>query len=238
MSALTILFEDADLIAVDKPPGLPTVPTADPARPSLVRQLEAELRERGFRGTLGVHQRLDRDTSGVVMFTKTPEANPGLARQFAAGEVRKTYLALVARPRRTLREAWSVESRIGRVGKGRMASVATGGQPARTDFRLVGRWPLALLVEARPRTGRTHQIRVHLAESGLPVLGDAVYGGVSRGAERSLLHAAVLELRHPVTGAPLRIESPLPAAFAAARAALARAQALRPRGRPVRRRRA
>ncbi len=233
MSALVVLYEDADVIAVDKPPGVPTVPTADPARPSLVRRLEAELRAGGLEGVLGVHQRLDLETSGVVMFAKTAAANPGLARQFEAGEVRKTYLALVARPRRMPAPTWSVESRIARAGKGRMASVAEGGALARTDFRLAEEWPRALLVEARPRTGRKHQIRVHLADSGLPILGDTVYGGASRAAERCLLHAARLELRHPVTGEPLRIESGLPAAFADARAALersdARARALRPR---------
>lgn len=237
-----VLYEDEHLIVVEKPAGLPTVPTADPARPSLVRELEAERAGRGHPGALGVHQRLDRDTSGIVLFATSAEANPGLARQFEAGEVRKTYLALVARPRRKPPATWTVESRLERAGKGRMASVAEGGAAARTEFRIAGEWPLALLVEARPRTGRKHQIRVHLADSGLPILGDATYGGASPAASRSLLHAARLELRHPVTGAALRFESALPEDFAAALAALERSQArareLRPRrARSVRRRR-
>jgi RluA family pseudouridine synthase len=239
---LVVLYEDAHVIVVEKPAGLPTVPTADPARPSLVRLLEAELLAKGAGVSLGVHQRLDRDTSGIVLFAKSSEANRGLARQFEAGEVLKTYLALVARPRKTPRASWIVESRIDRVGKGRRASVAEGGALARTEFRVAGEWPLALLIEARPRTGRTHQIRVHLAESGLPILGDETYGGASPAATRGLLHAARLELRHPVTGEPLRLESALPADFGNALAALersqARSRALRPqRPRATRRRR-
>lgn len=196
------------------------MPTADPSRPSLVRELERELRERDGIESLGVHQRLDRDTTGVVLFTKRAAANPGLAAQFAAGSVRKTYLALVRRPRGKLRRNWSCETRLTRVGRGRMASVAAGGAVARTEFRVVREFPAALLIEARPRTGRKHQIRVQLSESRMPILGDITYGPRVKAAARCLLHAARLELLHPVTGRKLVIESPLPGDFQAALAKL------------------
>jgi len=189
------------------------VPTADPSRPSLVRELERELREHKGTEYLGVHQRLDLDTTGIILFTKTAAANPGLAAQFAAGRIKKTYLALVRRPRGKLRRNWSCESRLKRVGRGRMASVADGGVVARTQFRVVRDWPTAVLVEARPRTGRKHQIRVHLAESRMPILGDVTYGPHVKSAARCLLHASRLELVHPVNGRKLVIESPLPVDF-------------------------
>ena len=205
-----ILFEDDALIAVDKPPGLPTVATADPARAHLVGLVEQLLAARGGaakRETLGVHQRLDRDTSGVVLFVKDPAANASLARQFAGREVEKTYLALTARPPRLPAGRWRTED-------------AEGGKPpsAVTDFTIVEAWPDAVLVEARPRTGRKHQIRIHLARSHMPILGDAAYGGDRRDAARVMLHAARLRLRHPITGAPLSFSSPLPPDFEAQRA--------------------
>jgi RluA family pseudouridine synthase len=234
MTPLRILYEDDHLVAVDKPADLPTVPTADPGRPSLVRLLERQLRLPAGR-SLGVHQRLDRDTTGVVLFAKSAEANPGLAAQFEAGAVRKTYLALVPRPKSTLRKSWQIDAPLARVGRGRMGVAARGGLPARTRFRLVREWRNLLLVEAEPATGRTHQVRVHLASCGLPVLGDAIYGTHSPSTTRGLLHAARLELRHPVLGTPLRIEAPVPSDFGAAIAdAGARSES---RSRPKRRRR-
>jgi RluA family pseudouridine synthase len=238
--AAAILYEDEAIIAVDKPAGLPTVPTADPSRPCLVRAVEAFLAQAG-RGpsTLGVHQRLDADTSGVVLFAKDPRANPALAAAFAEGAVEKSYDALTSRPARLPPSCWSVESALLPRGRAGMASVRVGGQPARTDFVLRAASARALLVQARPRTGRKHQIRVHLAEAGLPILGDPLYGPSTRGAPsrgpkdaasrargparpaglpalragRLMLHARRLALRHPLTGASLVIESPWPPDF-------------------------
>jgi 23S rRNA pseudouridine1911/1915/1917 synthase len=208
-----ILYEDDALIAVDKPPGLPTVATADPARPYLVGLVEDVLRSRGGgegrSHRLGVHQRLDRDTSGVVLFVKDPAANPGLAAQFAARTIEKTYLALTARPPRMPASAFRVDEAVERSGTGPAAASAV------TDFRVVEAWPGGVLVEARPRTGRKHQIRIHLSQAGLPILGDAVHGGDARAAPRVMLHAARLQLRHPLTGAELSVASPLPADFRA-----------------------
>jgi 23S rRNA pseudouridine1911/1915/1917 synthase len=209
-----ILYEDAALIAVDKPPGLPSHATADPARPHLVGLVGSLLARRG--GTppvLGIHQRLDRDTSGVLLLVKDPAAHAGVAAAFAAGAVEKTYWALTARPRRALPRRWRASSAIGRPGD---------EKPAATELRVLETFPGGLLVEARPRTGRKHQVRIHLARAGAPILGDADYGAraTAPGAARVMLHALRLELPHPLTGRPLVIESPLPADFKAALTAL------------------
>jgi RluA family pseudouridine synthase len=208
---ITVLLEDEVLLAVDKPPGLAMHATADPRRPSLVGLLEAKT---GLR--LGVHQRLDRDTSGVVLFTKARTADPDLATQFAGREVEKVYRALTVRPRALPHREWRSESRLAPGGKGRMGS-APQGVLAATQFRIERVLERGLLVEARPLTGRKHQIRVHLAEAGLPIVGDLTYGAPRDSpAERPMLHAARLALRHPLSGAPLVIESPLPSDFRAA----------------------
>jgi RluA family pseudouridine synthase len=223
LRASQVLFEDEWLLAVDKPPGIPTHETADPRRPHLVGLLQRFLAGRtggdALSATvrLGVHQRLDRDTSGVILFSKDPAADASLAKQFAARAVEKTYHALTSRPERLPGERWSAVRPVGPRGEG------PAGE-ARTDFRRLETMRRGLLVEARPRTGRKHQIRVHLAESGLPILGDDRYGraAASRApkAPRLMLHASRLELRHPLSGAPLVIESPWPSDFVQVLAAL------------------
>lgn len=204
VTAAAILFEDASLIAVDKPSGLPTVPTADPARPSLVRAVEAYLAKSVAPRHLGVHQRLDRETSGVVLFVKDPRANAGLAEAFAKHRIEKTYHALTAQPRSRPLPRWRSTRPI-------------GAQNATTEFALVEVLEKALLVEARPRTGRKHQIRIHLAGAGMPVLGDTLHGPTAKApgsaSPRLMLHASRLALPHPLTGAPLVIESPWPEDF-------------------------
>jgi RluA family pseudouridine synthase len=214
-----ILFEDDVLIAIDKPPGLPTQPTVDPDRPSLYGLVKELLQGRGSGGVyLGLHQRLDRDTSGVVLFTKAAEVNRAVAALFSERRVEKTYRALTARPARLPARAWSVAGRLevaGRGREGRPRPVATGGVTARTGFRLLEALPDGLLVEARPVTGRKHQIRVHLATAGMPILGDTLHGGpgAAKRAPRLMLHASRLAFRHPVSGNEVVIESPLPADF-------------------------
>jgi 23S rRNA-/tRNA-specific pseudouridylate synthase len=176
-------------------------PTADRARPSLTTALESWLAAAGRAIRLGVHQRLDRDTSGVVAFALSPAANRGLAAAFATHAVEKTYHALTVRPRGRVPAAWEDATPV-------------EGRPAHTAFRVERALSHALLVEARPRTGRRHQVRVHLAGAGLPLLGDIAHGGPP--ASRVFLHARGLVLPHPVTGEPLRLESPWPADFQAA----------------------
>lgn len=220
IGAERILFEDDVLIAIDKPPGLPTQPTVDPARPSLYGLVKALLEQRSALGGayLGLHQRLDRDTSGVVLFTKAPEVNPAVAALFAERHVEKTYQALVARPARLPPREWSVEGRLEVDGRGRERrphAVASGGVTARTDFRLREVLPGGLHVEAHPISGKKHQIRVHLAAGGMPILGDDLHGGPdsAKRAPRLMLHASRLAFRHPVSGEPVVIESPLPTDF-------------------------
>jgi 23S rRNA pseudouridine1911/1915/1917 synthase len=198
------LYRDAFLLAVDKPAGLPMHATADASRPNLYDVVKAQLRSEGGEPYLGLHQRLDRDTSGVVLFTLDPAANAGLARAFETGEgVAKTYHALCARPAHRLPERWRVTGPLG-----------GDGPQADTAFRVLRALHGAVLVEARPSTGRKHQIRIQLAQRGLPILGDRRYGGRHDGGEpRVMLHAHRLELAHPVTGLPLAVTSPYPADF-------------------------
>ncbi len=230
IAAADILFEDRWLLAIAKPAGLPFHPTADASRLSLVEAVRGLLAARaGAEGPppyLGVHQRLDRDTSGCALFVKAPEANAGLASAFAAHAVQKTYHALSVRAAHPPGRAWTIDAPLGRAGRGRTARVAplAGGETAETEVRVLRELPRALLLECRPRTGRQHQIRAHLASEGLPLLGDARYGGPVRLGPvtfpRVLLHALRLELPHPVTGEPLRIECGYPPDMTAVLAAL------------------
>jgi RluA family pseudouridine synthase len=216
-----ILYRDDVLLAVDKPPGLPTHATADPSRPSLVGHVELYLRETGAAGYVAVHQRLDRDTSGVVLLATDRRANEGLARAFAGREVEKTYLALTARPSPLPPRRLRIDAPLASAG-GSGRGVAVGGadaKPAETECVVREVLAAALLVEARPLTGRKHQVRAHLAHVGMPILGDPVYGGAGR-APRLMLHARRLALRHPLTGRTLVIASPPPPDFEAALARL------------------
>jgi len=222
-----VLHQDAALLVIDKPPGRLVIPGRDGAEPSLRAELEAR------HGPLWVVHRLDRGTSGVLVFARTAAAHRALNLQFERGEPRKTYLALVVGlPPAELR----VAAPIAAARKGRMKTVAPGdprGKPAVTAFRLVEGFPAGptrgafALVEALPETGRTHQIRVHLRAAGHPLAFDPDYGEAeplkdAAGAvvlARTPLHAARLELVHP-DGGPLSLAAPLPADLAAALAAL------------------
>ena len=224
-----ILFEDEWLIVVDKPAGLPTQPTLDVKRPSLFSVLREYLGRRdGGAPYLGLHHRLDRDTSGVVLFTKDRRANAATAALFSGKTAQKTYQALASeKPGAACPDTWRVENylgAVGRVGKAtKFGAVRSGGDPAQTSFQVRERLAGALLVQAQPHTGRTHQIRVHLAEGGNPILGDEFYGGPLRlraasgelmAVSRVMLHAWRLEFPHPVTGAPVTVTSAIPADFA------------------------
>lgn len=205
--ALRILHEDEWIIAVDKPAGLPTHESKDPHRKSLTRLVEEHVGHRVF-----VHHRLDAGTSGVLLFAKAREANPALARSFAGREVGKTYVALVAKPPIDWPAEFEIDTKV-LVSANGGVRVDRAGVEALTRVRVIERRSDRLLVEARPVTGRKHQIRVHLASVGAPVVGDARYGGPSADSHRLMLHAERLELDHPVTGTRLLISSARPDAF-------------------------
>jgi 23S rRNA (cytosine1962-C5)-methyltransferase len=201
------------LLVVNKPAGLNTHSPA----PFAGEGLYDWLRHREPRwATLAIIHRLDKETSGVMVFAKSPAANRSLTEQFASRQVRKKYLLLTDRPVKPL--PLTVISTLVRIGE-RYASAPERRPPARpaaesgvraeTLFRLLDsafRTPHSALIEAEPLTGRTHQIRVHAAESGFPILGDTFYGGTPEA--RVCLHAAELAFRHPVTGQELRFTAP------------------------------
>jgi RluA family pseudouridine synthase len=206
-----ILFADDDLAAVAKPPGRIVVPGR--GAPEVTVRTEAEERL----GPLWVVHRLDRGTSGVLLFARSAAAHQALCSAFEHHRVVKRYLALVkgvlAADRRV-----DVAVAPGRKGRMRAGEGLPGARPSTTFIRMVAPFPPgASLVEAFPASGRTHQVRIHLAHAGHPLLVDPDYGdpppwrapGGSATLARTPLHAASLELLHPSSGAPLRIEAPL-----------------------------
>lgn len=214
----SILFEDEWLIAISKPYGLPTQPTLDPTRPNLYDLLKKFLGERGGQSEayVGLHHRLDRDTSGVILFTKKKEANFGVGEIFKQHLAQKTYWAIAKTPAKGFPMSWKVENYLAKAkGTGkqsRMQSVHSGGDRAVTEFRLLSLAKGVGLVEASPLTGRMHQIRVHLSENGAPILGDATYGDRSA-APRLMLHAVNLTFPHPLTKVKMSIFAPIPQDF-------------------------
>jgi 23S rRNA pseudouridine1911/1915/1917 synthase len=165
----------------------------------------------GRRARPGLVHRLDKGTSGVLVIAKTDAAHRDLARQFRAHSVRRVYLALVAG---AVRRGGLIERALGRDSRDRrrISTRAPATRRAVTEYRVAERLgPDATLVEARPRTGRMHQIRVHLASIGHALLGDATYGAADPELGRPMLHAAVLGFAHPATGAYTEFRAPLPA---------------------------
>jgi 23S rRNA pseudouridine1911/1915/1917 synthase len=237
---LVVLFEDADLIVLDKPAGMAAHPAPGSERGTLVNALlahcEGSLSGIGGVARPGIVHRLDKDTSGVMVAAKTDAAHRGLSALFAAHDIERAYIALTRGAPRAAKG--TVATRLGRSPRDRkkMAVLRSGGREAITHYQAEHLFgpaskPLAARLRATLETGRTHQIRVHLASLGAPVLGDALYGAGSpapavraaigqAGLARQALHAAVLGFRHPVTGAALRFETPLPADMAALQAAL------------------
>lgn len=212
---VTILFQDFDLMVVDKPAGLTVHPAPGHPTGTLVNALLALSPDlKGISGTLrpGIVHRLDKDTSGLMVVAKNDRAMRALQRQLKERQVHKTYLALVhgvPKPAEGL-----IEAPIGRHPKNRKKmAVVPNGREAVTRYRVrevIAGGKYALL-EVEPVTGRTHQIRVHMAAIGHPIIGDAVYGKRSPVVERQFLHAWKLGFSMPLGGREVEFESPLPA---------------------------
>lgn len=187
----TVLYEDAFLVVLDKPCGMPTQPERGRSGMDLASQVTRRW------GYAGLHHRLDQPVSGVIVVAIHTDANAGLAAAFRERRVHKTYAAVLAGDLP--------------VGTRRVWDRPLDGRTARTEVEIVGAGEGLLAAFLSPVTGRTHQLRRHAAQAGLPILGDRRYGGDAGGwLERLALHATRLELVHPVTGAPLAFTSPIP----------------------------
>jgi 23S rRNA pseudouridine1911/1915/1917 synthase len=216
---LDVLFEDDDLLVINKPPGLVVHPAAGHARHTLVHALLAHcasLSGIGGEQRPGIVHRLDKDTSGCLVAAKNDAAHHHLSRQFAGRSVTKIYLAL-AQGHFAGARSGSIDNMIGRhpVDRKKMAVLARGGRASRTGWRVAQEIPgVGTVVECTLHTGRTHQIRVHLKHLGHPLLGDPLYAPRLVGHyARQMLHAWKLGFAHPRTGEPMQFCSPLPEDF-------------------------
>jgi 23S rRNA pseudouridine1911/1915/1917 synthase len=231
--ALDVVWSDAHLIIINKPAGLVVHPGAGNARHTLQNGLLAFDPELARVPRAGIVHRLDKDTSGLLIVARTPEAHTALVAQLAAREIHRSYVALCTG---VMTGGGTVDQPIGRHRslRTRMA-VRADGRAAVTHFRIMRRFAAHTLVSVALETGRTHQIRVHFAHLGFPLVGDPVYGGRRRlppGAsahltaelavfKRQALHAQRLALAHPITGKALAWEAPIPEDLASLIAALA-----------------
>ncbi len=198
-----LLYEDDQLIALNKPAGINTQRTPYQLKGTLEYWVSEYFRQQGNNEPARVVHRLDRGTSGVMLFPKHKPAAAWLSARFHDSAMEKRYLALVSGT--PPQESWCVDGAIGKIGSARYGIVAEG-RSAETSFKALATAGDLALIEATPRTGRTHQIRVHLASCGLPIVGDTTYGG--RPASRMMLHCASLSFTSPqgvvhVISAPL-----------------------------------
>ncbi|MEX2238214.1 MAG: RluA family pseudouridine synthase [Dehalococcoidia bacterium] len=219
---LEVLYEDADLVAVNKAPGMPVHPSPGHDRGTLVNALLARYPDIGpLAGELrpGIVHRLDKDTSGVMVVARNSLAMVSLTRQIKAREVDKVYLALVEGSLQPPRGV--IEAPVGRDPRERRRqAVVEGGREARTGYRVLLQGDTAGLVEVVLETGRTHQIRVHMAAVGHAVVGDALYGRRSAVIRRQALHSWKLGFKQPTSGERIDVEAPPPADFLTAAEAL------------------
>ena len=215
---LVVPFEDEHLIVVDKPAGLVVHPAAGNLDGTLVNALlhhcGGSLSGIGGVARPGIVHRIDKDTSGLMIAAKTDRAHEGLAKQFALHTIDRRYLAITrGQPKPA---AGSVDAPLARSPSNRKKiAVVSGGKRAVTHYRMLESLNAAALVECRLETGRTHQVRVHMAHLGRPLIGDPVYGGRHPVAERigfrrQALHAALLGFTHPITGATQVFTSAMP----------------------------
>jgi 23S rRNA pseudouridine1911/1915/1917 synthase len=209
---LKIVYEDGDLLVVDKPAGLPVHPAPGHPSHTLVNAVLNYLPALADADSLrpGIVHRLDKDTSGLIIVAKNRPAHENLSDQFKARSVSKTYIVLVRGKLEPV--SGIIEAAIGRDPRHRQRmAVVEKGRDARTEYRVLKYIGDHSLLEIRPQTGRTHQIRVHLAAIGFPVLGDAAYGIKSPRLSRQFLHASRLGFSLPSSGRHVEFTSPLPA---------------------------
>jgi 23S rRNA pseudouridine1911/1915/1917 synthase len=224
---LAVRYEDADVLVIAKPAGLVVHPGAGHADGTLVNGLLArypEIARVGDETRPGIVHRLDRDTSGVLVVARTARAYDALVRMMSAHEVERRYVALVWGHLDAQRGV--IDAPIGRsIRRPTRMAVRERGRSARTAYTVSAEYddPLVSLLDCTLETGRTHQIRVHLQAVGHPVVGDAAYGGARPPLDigRPFLHAATVAFAHPVTGAPVTVDEPLPAELAGVLAGLA-----------------
>jgi 23S rRNA pseudouridine1911/1915/1917 synthase len=239
---LVIVHEDDDVLVVDKPAGLVVHPGAGNAAGTLENGLLAHDPALAALPRSGILHRLDKDTSGLLIVAKTLPAHTRLVRALEAREIRREYRAVCVG---TMTAGGTVDADIGRhrTQRTKMAIVPVSGRPAVTHYRVLARFSHHTFLAVRLETGRTHQIRVHLAHIRHPIVGDPEYGGrlaipagataeltaALRGFRRQALHAFQLQFEHPLTGDVLALEAPLPADFRGLLAALAGATTTVPR---------
>jgi 23S rRNA pseudouridine1911/1915/1917 synthase len=216
---LDVLYEDDDLVVINKPAGMVVHPAAGNFSGTLVNALldhcRGELAGIGGVERPGIVHRLDKGTSGCIVVAKTDAAHQSLVAQFKARRVKKIYRAVCVG--RLARPSGKIESAIGRSARDRkkMSATAKRGRPSLTEYRVLKQHGDCALVELTLHTGRTHQIRVHMAHIGHPLVGDATYGR-SRSTisvERPLLHSYKLGFTHPRTGQPMEFTAPMPDDF-------------------------
>jgi 23S rRNA pseudouridine1911/1915/1917 synthase len=214
---LNIVFEDECLVVVDKPAGMVVHPAPGHATGTLVHALLHHCQDLSGIGGVerpGIVHRLDKDTSGLVLVAKSEKAHRSLASQFKEREIKKVYLALVRG--KVARDKGVIDLPLGRhkVHRKKMAVRQDGGRPAVTAFEVIDRYEHFSYLRLFPKTGRTHQIRVHVAQMGHPILSDTTYGGKLDARHmkmpRQALHAHQLEIHHPISGEIKTFISPLP----------------------------
>jgi 23S rRNA pseudouridine1911/1915/1917 synthase len=209
---LDVVYEDEDLLVVNKPAGVTVHPAPGHAQHTLVNALLAHCRDlSGIGGVLrpGIVHRLDKDTSGLLLVAKNDRAHAELSRQLKERTVEKRYLALVRG--KIEQPEGRIEGNIGRDPRNRKRmAIVEGGRQARTAYKVREYVDGMTLVEVAPSTGRTHQIRVHFAAAGHPIVGDELYGRASELVGRQFLHAYRLAFRHPQDGRCIELEAPLP----------------------------
>ncbi|MDQ0255383.1 23S rRNA pseudouridine1911/1915/1917 synthase [Evansella vedderi] len=211
MLPLDIVFEDDHLLVLNKPPYLPTIPSKGINEESLAGAVIHYYQENGIRSTFHAINRLDKNTSGLLMIGKHRHIHDLFVKEHVKKNVRRTYLALVHGE--VMDSSGTIDAPIGRKEGSiieRTVTDAVDGQSAVTHFEVVERYRGATLVQLKLETGRTHQIRVHLSHKGHPIIGDTLYGGREDGIDRQALHSSVLEFTHPLTDEVHILRRPLP----------------------------